>query len=244
MTFTAETGTIFHPDYGVEMAYRVDNLPDSPDGQVESTIDLMKGYVLADAPVLSVRVMLRSLQDQARDQQRPIEDVIFEHVKSFLVFRNDDETVERVFTSWNPERKQSAIEVLTRPVDTVRLINHGFYPREDCDGFSIYASALLTVAGIPNAFATVGADPEYPDNYSHVYVVAYPQAGTYAGKRIAFDCSHGAHLGWECPNRYGKFKEWPVYGLFDLMGLFKIVLIAGAAFYVHGRIKGTKGKVN
>lgn len=238
MIASTDTGTVLHPDYGLQMAYSVDVLPDSPDGQVEHTIKLMRRYVLEDAPLPSVKEVVGSIRRAAEQRQEPLEDAIFAHVQRYLVFRNDDETVERVFNKWSEDRRQDSIEVLTRPVDTVELIRQGFFPREDCDGFSIYTAALLTAAGIPNAFATVGADGEFPDNYSHVYVVAYPQNGKYAGKRISFDTSHGKYLGWECPNRYGKFREWPVFGLFDLSGFLKLAAAAAIALFIHTRLKG------
>jgi hypothetical protein len=50
------------------------------------------------------------------------------------------------------------------------------------------------------------------------------------GKRVVLDCSHGEVIGWECPNRFGKFKEWPVYGRIDWMGLALVGLV-GFAFY-------------
>ena len=73
----------------------------------------------------------------------------------------------------------------------------------DCDDFSMYLAALLTANGIACSFITVAADGHAPDQYSHVYVVAYPD-----GERVACDASHGKYPGWEVPNAFGKIREW------------------------------------
>jgi hypothetical protein len=80
----------------------------------------------------------------------------------------------------------------------------------DCDDFSMYLAGILTVYGIPTAFCTVAASNKAPDQYSHVYVVAYPRNAQGSRGRVALDASHGEFAGWEVPNVFGKLKEWPV----------------------------------
>ncbi len=85
------------------------------------------------------------------------------------------------------------------------VIRSGAKHKEDCDGFTSYLAALLIALGVPCSFATVAAHKEDPSIYSHVYVVAYPN-----GQRVPLDSSHGEYPGWEAPNEFNKFREWPV----------------------------------
>ncbi len=223
-------GRVFHPDYGREVNYELHDLPEDSDGQVAETISLMKGYVSADR--LDPLVQAQALRIAARGGD-PILGV-FDHVKRSMRFRNDDEIVGKVF-SWKPGGMGDVIEILSRPMDTASAVEQGFIPEEDCDGYATYACGLLAALDIPCAFATVGADGAEPDRFSHVYAVAYPKEGQFAGQRVVLDCSHGSHCGWEAPNRYGKFQEWGAYGRFDW---FSIAIVGVVGFVLYSLAKG------
>lgn len=228
-------GQVYHPDYGQLVNFQTHDLPDDPDGQVEETIRLMTGYVNADRLTHEVR---RAAEGALRGGMGmdPL-DALHSHVRNSMRFKYDDEISGRLFGKWDMEGMGDVIEVISRPFDTALAIERGFSPEEDCDGFSTYVAGLLAALDIPCSFVTVGADPEEPNRYSHVYVAAYPKQGQskYAGERVVLDCSHGAYAGWECPNRYGKFREWPVYGRTNWMGL---ALVGIAAYGLYRYLKG------
>jgi hypothetical protein len=73
----------------------------------------------------------------------------------------------------------------------------------DCDDKTMLESAMLLMVGFPGvAEKAIAANPEVPEQYTHVYVIADP---TGKGKWIASDPTvSGAKLGWESPVR---FKE-------------------------------------
>src|SRR5258707_12680979 len=99
----------------------------------------------------------------------------------------------------------------------------------------MYGAGHLVAHDIPCSYATVGADREMPDQFTHVYLVAYQNDGPYGGMRVPLDLSHGPQLGWEVPNRYGKFQEWPVNRGMGVMGWG---LVAGGAYLLYRALKG------
>lgn len=88
-------------------------------------------------------------------------------------------------------------ETLVWPARTL-LIGAG-----DCDDKSMLEAAMLLMIGFPGvAYKAIAANPDIPDQYTHVYVIADPLG---RGKWIASDPTvSGAKLGWESPVR---FKE-------------------------------------
>lgn len=88
-------------------------------------------------------------------------------------------------------------ETLVWPARTL-LIGAG-----DCDDKTMLETSMLLMVGFPGvAFKAIAANPDVPDQYTHVYVIADP---TGRGKWIASDPTvSGAKLGWESPVR---FKE-------------------------------------
>lgn len=76
-------------------------------------------------------------------------------------------------------------------------------PQGDCDCFSQLAAAMLLNAGVKNHLATIAADPQEPDRWSHVYNIVEDENG----REIAFDGSHGKFFGWEAP-RYFRKQVW------------------------------------
>ena len=117
------------------------------------------------------------------------------------------------------------IEFIVRPVDRCGYIDQGI-AIGDCDDFSMALAALLATQGISTKFCTVAADERAPDQFSHVYCVAYLD-----GERSPLDASHGKRLGWglgwEVPNRWGKREEWSTGGGCPLITL----AVIGAAAY-------------
>ena len=207
-----------HPSLG-RVKYSIKEVSDDPDEQVAETIGLMREYANQDAanPIL--------LSDAARAFQS--EDAIGD---TFNYLRRggtrgmqfvQDESTGAPFSSpggWRP-----VVETLIRPADQALLPN----PQGDCDDFSQYGAAHLLARGVPCAYATVGVEPDDPSVYSHVYLIAYPKDGPYAGMRVPLDLSHGPSVGWECPNLWGKFTEWPLAGG---IGLFGWGLLLGGAY--------------
>lgn len=194
------TGTLHHPSFGA-VRYSVSEVPTGGDGQTAAVIGLMKGYVQEDArhPIL-----LKDLQQAlASRPDLPAHEAIFWWVKDRVRFVRDEDTVQ----PWQQGTDLPVVEALIRPVDMVVMCGGGASCQRtgDCDDFSMYTAALLTAAGIDAAFATVAASSESTD-FSHVYVVAYPN-----GTRVPLDTSHGAYPGWET-NQARRIQEWPVGG--------------------------------
>jgi len=150
---------------------------------------------------------------------------VFDHVRKSLSFVGDEITGEPLASMYgdgNGERPE-VVEVLIRPVDQELFVQDGM-GQGDCDDYSMYAASLLTALGVPCSFVTVAANPGYPDEFSHVYVAAYPKSGG----RVALDCSHGPHPGWEY-DRPLRIQEWPVSGVSGNPFLF-LAAIAGVAW--------------
>lgn len=187
------------------------SMPEDPDGQVAHALALMSRYAIADSQSDAV------YQDSVDAVQEGNGDIIrgaWLMAKRKIIFTED----QNVLTD------PGIVEVLIRPVDVSVMSRSG--PGSvigDCDDFSMYVASLLLAQNVPCCFATVAADPKAPENYSHVYVVAYPPDG-----RIAVDASHGAYPGWEAPNMLGRMKEWDLYEAAGSGGS-SVILFLGAA---------------
>lgn len=204
-----------HPLFSEPVSYTVDVVGDQPDEQVAYTVGLMKRYVREDARAPEVKRAAEVLARGTRTDREKV-DRVWAWVKGRLTFMNDPEQAEPLGLAGNGNE---VIETLVRPVDVLRAGSHG-----DCDDFSMLCACLLKALGIKASFATVGADERDPAQFSHVYVVAY----TKDGERVAVDASHGPYAGWEAPNKYGKFREWPVDGEVEPEGLVAMGLVLGA----------------
>jgi hypothetical protein len=195
-------GQVFHPDFGGVVNYQSQQLSDCPDQQVSATIDTMRQLVMQDAPY-----MRGEAQQAAASGNGNAVRGVFDYVKRKMRFQLDEHTADSINDFVPSSAEQPIVEILIRPRDLSQLCMLQSNAVGDCDDFSMYAACLLTALGIPCSFATVAASSVDPGAYSHVYVVAYVD-----GNRVPVDCSHGPHVGWEAPNRYGKFREWPVTG--------------------------------
>jgi len=210
----------------------ITEVSDDPDTQVAQVISLMTSYVLADAK--TPEILADAREALAINPSDPVA-AVWEYVKSKIDFTRDEaqashfaRLLQQLRAGATPDQ---VVEILIRPVDMHHMTAFGRRGREDCDGFSMYAGALLLALGVPCSFVTVAADPMDPTIYSHVYTVAY--AG---GIRRPCDSSHGAWAGWEAENRYGKRKEWPLpLGQINLASVFMLGMLLGAACWLWGK---------
>lgn len=216
----------YHPDFAGTVNYDFQGMPDDPDAQVSQTMDVIRGFIRADAPSdLIGQHAARALQlgagpGRSYEQQAILG--VWQLVKANMLFKHDEE-LARALNIDDP-RIPDVVEVVVRPIDMAMMIDRTGKGREDCDGFEGYAGCLLTRLGIPAALVTVSAHPERPREYSHVYMAAYP-----GGQRIALDFSHGPQPGWECPNT-GRLKEWPIHETIAdqlINALFPVALVVG-----------------
>lgn len=211
--------TAYHPDFGAQVNYTFEAMPDDPDAQVDQTVDRLISNLNADVshPVIQ-EMAARALDAGAGD---PITGVWAE-VKPHIAFKQDFDIAQDLQAA--DPRKATVVETIIRPVDQALLILSQGKGVEDCDGFTGYAACLLTALGVPVSFVTVNADSDVPRQFSHIYIAAYPPGG----ERIALDFSHGAYPGWECPN-LGRVKEWPVSG--SSTGVLVPLAVIGLAWF-------------
>jgi hypothetical protein len=218
-------GLMQHPTLG-QVRYSITEVSDDPDEQVAATLDLMRQYVIEDAagPELQADVARAAVAGE------PIADT-WEYLRRDggrgMRFVRDEATGAPFEAGQSAGGWRPVVETLMRPADQAVIPN----PQGDCDDFAMYGAAHLRARGVPVSFATVGADPREPDVYSHIYLVAYPQAGPYAGQRVPIDLSHGPYLGWEVPGaRSLRYQEWPLQ---SGLGLFRLGVIAAAAYLLY-----------
>lgn len=212
------TGLLHHPSLGV-VKYSVAEVPTGGDGQTQAVVGMMTGYVVEDA---KHPILVADLQNAlAARPELPPHEAIYWWVKDRVRFVRDEE----ITYPWQEQNTHPVVEALIRPVDMIAMCEGGrggpgCQRIGDCDDFSMYTAALLTAAGVEAKFATVAANPESTD-FSHVYVVAYPN-----GVRVPMDTSHGSHPGWET-GQGSRIQEWPIGGGGGL--LFLLALGVGAA---------------
>ena len=198
--------TATHPEFSFPVNYTAASLPDSNDGQVFATIDMMRRYSVEDAGRPEFVAALSKFnfdgvtQQGASGPETPCE-LAYRFAKHIFRFQRDE-------TTGGP-LDPNVVEVLVRPIDAVLLRDKsGEKVPGDCDCFSMLVACCLRVMGVPSAFATISADSFDPSAYSHVYVVAWPGD---PDKRTVVDASHGPSVGWEAPN-LGRYSEWPLSG--------------------------------
>jgi hypothetical protein len=199
--------------------YNIKALPLDADGQINQTLGLMRKRAAEDAenPWFKQRALsLAGLGGSQADVAR----TLYGHVKAANIHFTRDEVTGTGIQGLDLG-DDAVVETIIRPVDMALYIDQG-KAIGDCDDFSMYLAALLKANGIPCAFATVAADSSVPDQFSHVYVVAYPD-----GQRLPLDASHGQYPGWETENTYGKYAEWPVWDRLVQL-LSNVVVGAGA----------------
>lgn len=198
--------TAYHPDFGSQVRYVFEDLPEHPDGQVRDTIARILGYVRADVdhPLIqedAAEALQLGYAPNRSYADRAIAGV-YQKVRRHLRFKHDEDIAADL--QIDDPRKRNVVEVIIRPIDQALLIRRMPNGVEDCDGFEGYASCLLAALGVQCSLVTVSAEPKEPHRFSHVYLACYAD-----GRRIPVDFSHGPYPGWECPNT-GRLEEWPV----------------------------------
>lgn len=199
-------GTDYHSQLG-EVKYRVQNLSWDPDTQVGQTLSLMLERAAQDAADPWFRQRAQGLAGTGDQKEQALN--LYRHAwrkNGRIQFQRDEVTGAGI----GGYPQDEVIETSIRPLDMAMYIDQG-KGVGDCDDFSCYLATLLKANGIKCSFVTVGADERVPDQYSHVYVVAYPTDSAGQEERLPLDASHGEYAGWEVPNQFGKYREWPVW---------------------------------
>lgn len=199
-------GSEIHPQLG-EVNYRVQQLSWDPDTQVGQTLSLMLERAAQDSADPWFRRRAENIAGQGTQKERAFR--LYRHAwrrNGGIQFQRDEVTGAGIAGLSSDD----VVETSIRPIDMAQYVDEG-RAIGDCDDFSCYLAALLKANGIPCSFVTVGADERVPDQFSHVYVVAYPVDEWGQQERLPLDASHGEYPGWEVPNQFGKYKEWPVW---------------------------------
>ena len=193
-------GRYAHPVLG-EVRYNVRGLSDVPDVQVGQTVGLMCERVNQDSR--DPGFMARALSITGCGTPMSQVENAYNHVKGAITFTRDEVLGDGV----GGYSADEVVETIIRPVDMARFVDAGM-ALGDCDDFSMYLAAILEAVGVRCKFCTVAADSRAPGQFSHIYVVAYPEQGV----RVALDASHGDYPGWEAPNEFGRREEWGIEG--------------------------------
>lgn len=213
------SGTATHSTLGAGR-YRVTELGDNPDGQVARTMRRMGELVAEDAadPIFQAFANRTYAGIDPTDKQAII-DRAFSTVKGAIKFQRDEVSGAGLGDASPPD----LVEFIVRPVDMCRYVDQGI-AIGDCDDFSMLLACLLATRGISAKFCTVAAEDRAPDQYSHVYCVAYCD-----GQRIPLDSSHGEYPGWEVDQsrRVYRKTEWATDGGCPLVTL----AVVGVAAY-------------
>lgn len=214
-----------HPLLGPGALVGVRELGTNPDQQVAQTVNLMRERVREDAqdPTFIAHAQ-QALMGNAGDS---LPARAWQHVKGVIDFHRDEELGSGLSGLIGDDAAADTVEFIIRPRDMMTFVENG-QACGDCDDFSMYLACLLESVGIPCAFVTVAADSSAPDQYSHVYVRAYPPGE----EPIALDASHGDFPGWEVPNMFGKRREWPVQGGEEVKDLLLLVGAAAGIVYL------------
>jgi hypothetical protein len=229
------SGMDVHPVLGA-VRFRVRELGGDPDGQVRKTVGIMRDRVLEDVQEPRFRWWVESRLPYwpgATDAEKV--DAAYGLVQNSIKFQRDEMTGEGLGGWGSPD----VVETIVRPLDMVQYIDSGV-AIGDCDDYSMLTSACLTVLGIPNGFCTVAADDRDPNQYSHVYVVAFPLNEYGKRERLALDTSHGDYPGWEVPNKFGKRTEWMVKDMPFSCNVGSMTLLAGALYAGYWIMKGLR----
>jgi len=211
-----------------ELNWQAQVVGDDPDQQVSDTIRLMSRYSYEDAGSPEVKAALAEAEALAED---PVEG-IFWFVKRLIRFQRDEVTALPLASSLARYGLEGfpVVEVLIRPRDILTWRNDTGQPQVgDCDDYAMLTASMLRARGIPASFVTVAADPSVPDQFSHVYVAAYP-----GGKRVALDTSHGAYPGWEV--EAGRREEWPIDAGLQGIALVGLIVLALVAAWARRRV--------
>ena len=170
-------------------------IPDlGTDEAVAITVAHMQRLAARDAQHLRVIAATHDVLAAAQPYSTAeVAKAIYKFVQSRLTFRPDEVHVFERFGIAGDN-----VEFLQSPAYLLSLDR----PQGDCDCYSMLLAAMLHCAGVPCCYATIAANAELPQMFSHIYVVAYP-----ANQRMPLDASHGPYAGWEYPE-YTRIREW------------------------------------
>lgn len=209
------TGVLYHPQLGQEVRYRVDEVPEGGDEQTSVVISLMRGYAVEDAASPEIQRDAQEALSQFPGMHP--EEAVWNYVRSRMAFVRDEQTA----APFQPLYQFPIVETLIRPRDLSVLCESAHCQRQgDCDDYAMYTAALLLALGIPCSFVTVAADTAN-DEYSHVYVAAFPPGRG----RVAMDTSHGSAPGWETPH-YHRKQEWDLVATCSFNTLIGLTTLA------------------
>lgn len=225
------SGSTFHPSLG-QARYSAVALSPFADQQVAQTIGIMCDRVREDCARPEFAQWAASICGNPAESEADVVARAFAHCRTAITFTRD----EKIGANVGGYPEDQVIEVIIRPMDMANYVAQRI-AIGDCDCFSMYLACLLSCYGIPCEFATVAANGQAPNNFSHVYVVAYPlNEETGRRERLALDASHGQFPGWEVPNQYGKFQQWPVAS--KACDFVTVALAAAAGFFAYKWISG------
>ena len=165
------------------------------DEETAQTIAFMHLLATRDADSATVR----NAADQcSRDTSTPLElaQRIFDYARRTVEYR-DDSDLRTPFST--PEVIYD--QTLITPAALLSMPR----PVGNCVIFSMLVASLCRACGLPTAYRTIAADPASLD-YSHVYVVAQLEPGTF----YVLDASNAPAAGWEFDLPKGKkVRTWP-----------------------------------
>ncbi len=231
-----ESGMAYHDTLG-PVKYRVQELGPHPDTQVGITINLMRRLVREDAQCPDFNDHMQEVMGRdGTDLWSKAEKIrrAYDHVSRVMTFVRD-EAVGSGVSGVGGLDPADIVEVIIRPVDMMKYAEQG-KAVGDCDDHSMYLACLLECAGIEDVrFVTVAADGRAPEQFSHVYVVAYPN-----GIRTPLDASHGEYVGWETENKFNRREEWPIRdGIGVIVG--RLAMVAGLGAVAWWGIRSLTG---
>ena len=219
------SGVTAHPIFG-EAKYSAYEVSPDPETGVSETINRMRDLVNEDSKRPEMQQWAASICGNPAESEADVVRRAYRHTQDAIRFQRDEKTGAGV----GGYSESDVIEVIVRPIDMANYISQG-KGIGDCDDYSMYLACLLAEYGIPVEFVTVAADANVPDQFSHVYVAAYPMNDeTGQRERVALDASHGPFPGWEVPNRFNKIKQWPIGGT-DFLTIALATLAGMLAFH-------------
>lgn len=189
------TGRARIPQFRGPVLYTVEPRPgDGTDDEANTaqTIARMVEYTTTDSQAPAIREAALTATAGTNDADQAAR-AIHAWIRSHVAYADDNQYVNGIVPA------AQFVQVLIRPVDLLGMPR----PAAKCASFSMLTAAMLRAVGIESEFRTIAADPESPELYSHVYVIAYVPAP------LAIDASHGPRPGWEAPLA-GKSRNWSI----------------------------------
>jgi|SRR5579863_8054896 len=223
--------SLAHPDFVKPVVYEVTALPeDSSDNQIAATISVMKRLAKEDSRSAAEQRLASELLSQCSTPDEYV-NAVFSEAKRRMYFQRDEVTAGPF---------GGAVELLIRPSYVIDVTDAtGQQVPGDCDCFSMLVASLLLAGGVDCAFTTISSMASEPNEFTHVYVTAWPKTS----HAIAVDASHGKHVGWEAPN-FGRHQNWELnagVGNCTELVLMALIFVAGLMFNWGDSGSGSRG---